>query len=87
MSAIEPMILESAGISPAGEATEIVERKGLGHPDTICDAVMEAVAVQLARLISRPADAFSISMPTKGCWWLARSLADSGAAQYWLRCG
>ncbi len=28
---------------------EIVERKGLGHPDTICDAVMEAVAVQLAR--------------------------------------
>ena len=23
---------------------EIVERKGLGHPDTICDAVMESVA-------------------------------------------
>jgi S-adenosylmethionine synthetase len=50
MSAIEPMILESARISPAGEATEIVERKGLGHPDTICDAVMEAVAVQLAQV-------------------------------------
>ncbi len=49
MSSIEPMILESARISPAGEATEIVERKGLGHPDTICDAVMEAVAVQLAQ--------------------------------------
>jgi S-adenosylmethionine synthetase len=28
---------------------EIVERKGLGHPDTICDAVMEAVAVELAQ--------------------------------------
>ena len=28
---------------------EIVERKGLGHPDTICDAVMEAVAVGLAQ--------------------------------------
>jgi len=28
---------------------EIVERKGLGHPDTICDAVMEAVAVQLSQ--------------------------------------
>lgn len=49
MSSIKPMILESARISPAGEATEIVERKGLGHPDTICDAVMEAVAVQLAQ--------------------------------------
>lgn len=49
MSSIEPMILESARVSPAGEAMEIVERKGLGHPDTICDAVMEAVAVQLAQ--------------------------------------
>lgn len=28
---------------------EIVERKGLGHPDTICDAVMERVAVELAQ--------------------------------------
>jgi S-adenosylmethionine synthetase len=28
---------------------EIVERKGLGHPDTICDAVMEQIAVALAR--------------------------------------
>jgi S-adenosylmethionine synthetase len=46
---IEPMILESSRISPAEEAMEIVERKGLGHPDTICDAVMEAVAVQLAQ--------------------------------------
>ncbi len=49
MSLIEPMIIESSRISPAEEAMEIVERKGLGHPDTICDAVMEAVAVQLAQ--------------------------------------
>ena len=28
---------------------EIVERKGLGHPDSICDAVMERVAVELNR--------------------------------------
>ncbi|MEK9139487.1 MAG: methionine adenosyltransferase [Nitrospirota bacterium] len=49
MGLIEPMILESSRISPAEEAMEIVERKGLGHPDTICDAVMEAVAVQLAQ--------------------------------------
>jgi S-adenosylmethionine synthetase len=27
---------------------EIVERKGLGHPDTICDAVMESVSIALA---------------------------------------
>jgi len=28
---------------------EIVERKGVGHPDTICDAVMERVAVELTQ--------------------------------------
>jgi S-adenosylmethionine synthetase len=49
MNLIEPMILESSRIPPAQEVFEIVERKGLGHPDTICDAVMEAVAVQLAQ--------------------------------------
>ena len=27
---------------------EIVERKGLGHPDTICDAIMEAMSVALS---------------------------------------
>jgi len=29
--------------------TEYVERKGLGHPDSICDAVMESVSVALSR--------------------------------------
>jgi len=28
---------------------EVVERKGVGHPDTICDAAMERVAVALTR--------------------------------------
>lgn len=46
---IEPMIIEASRPSPAEEAMEIVERKGVGHPDTICDAVMEAVAVELAQ--------------------------------------
>jgi S-adenosylmethionine synthetase len=45
----QPLILESSGTWPEMEAFEVVERKGLGHPDTICDAVMESVAVQLAQ--------------------------------------
>lgn len=49
MKLIDPLIIESSRMAPAEEAVEIVERKGLGHPDTICDAVMEAVAVQLAQ--------------------------------------
>ena len=28
---------------------EYVERKGLGHPDSVCDAVMEAVSVALSQ--------------------------------------
>jgi S-adenosylmethionine synthetase len=31
------------------QPVEIVERKGLGHPDSICDAVAEAVSVALCR--------------------------------------
>jgi S-adenosylmethionine synthetase len=49
MELIDPMIIKSSRMAPVEEAVEIVERKGLGHPDTICDAVMEAVAVQLTQ--------------------------------------
>jgi S-adenosylmethionine synthetase len=33
----------------AGPPIEIVERKGLGHPDTICDALAEEVSLALCR--------------------------------------
>lgn len=36
--------------SVAQQRVEIVERKGLGHPDTICDALVEAIAVALNRM-------------------------------------
>ena len=45
----EPMILKSSRIPFAEGAVEIVERKGFGYPDIICDAVMESVAVELAQ--------------------------------------
>jgi hypothetical protein len=34
--------MEGRTVSDAG--VEIVERKGLGHPDTICDLVMEKIS-------------------------------------------
>ena len=46
---MKPMVLRSTCDPLADQPFEIVERKGLGHPDTICDAVMEQVAVQLAQ--------------------------------------
>jgi S-adenosylmethionine synthetase len=40
----------AAGPRTAELEVEIVERKGLGHPDTMCDRIMERVAQALARL-------------------------------------
>jgi S-adenosylmethionine synthetase len=42
---VEPM----EGPPMVDREVEIVERKGIGHPDTICDGVMEAVSVALNR--------------------------------------
>lgn len=36
-------------LAPSSNPVEIVERKGLGHPDTICDGIAEHVGVQLCR--------------------------------------
>ena len=38
-----------SGLSVAERRVEIVERKGLGHPDSICDAIMEGVTLALSR--------------------------------------
>jgi S-adenosylmethionine synthetase len=45
----DPIIMHSSRLPLADQMTEIVERKGLGHPDTICDAVMEQVSVELSQ--------------------------------------
>jgi S-adenosylmethionine synthetase len=37
------------GRSVSGHRVEVVERKGRGHPDFMCDALMEAVSVALSR--------------------------------------
>jgi S-adenosylmethionine synthetase len=37
------------GLTVAEQAVEIVERKGIGHPDYICDAAMDRVSVELSR--------------------------------------
>ena len=44
------IIVEQVRQVPAARRrAEYVERKGLGHPDTICDRVMEAASVALCR--------------------------------------
>ena len=42
--------VEVLGGKPVYEhEVEIVERKGVGHPDSICDAIMERVSIELSR--------------------------------------
>jgi len=45
MIVIEPF----KGKSVIDRKVEIVERKGIGHPDSLCDAMMEAVSLALCR--------------------------------------
>ena len=47
MTNISIEISESVPVSE--QAVEIVERKGTGHPDYICDVVMESISVALSR--------------------------------------
>jgi S-adenosylmethionine synthetase len=47
------VIQESPAVPVFEQQVEIVERKGKGHPDTICDAVAERISVELARAYRR----------------------------------
>lgn len=50
------IVCEQSVVPPlARQRYEIVERKGLGHPDTICDSVMDAVSVALCQEYERTA--------------------------------
>lgn len=44
------LIEQLKGVPVASLQVEIVERKGRGHPDSICDAVMEQISLALSRL-------------------------------------
>ncbi len=44
------MLINSLNQTPLEkQKLEIVERKGLGHPDSICDAIMDQISVRLSR--------------------------------------
>lgn len=46
---VDIVLSEHGALSPAGFPVEMVERKGLGHPDTICDALAENLSLALCR--------------------------------------
>lgn len=49
-SPVRNIVVDSLKQTPVEQQKlEIVERKGLGHPDSICDAVMDQVSIRLSR--------------------------------------
>ena len=44
---IDPTVRKLEGVPPGQQPIEVVERKGLGHPDTICDAIAERICQRL----------------------------------------
>ncbi|CDI06354.1 methionine adenosyltransferase [Candidatus Nitrosotenuis uzonensis] len=47
----EQIFVETTKATPTFKKQfEIVERKGIGHPDTICDLVMDKVSIELSKL-------------------------------------
>ncbi|WNM62253.1 methionine adenosyltransferase [Candidatus Nitrospira neomarina] len=44
------LIHQAPAVPVDAQPLEIVERKGKGHPDTICDALAEAVSIQLSKV-------------------------------------
>lgn len=50
MSAAPHLAITALGEpAPGSAANEIVERKGLGHPDSLCDALAENLSIGLSR--------------------------------------
>jgi S-adenosylmethionine synthetase len=57
---------------------ELVERKGTGHPDTICDSIMEAVCLDLCREYGRSFGHICHHNIDKGLLVAGRSLPETG---------
>lgn len=47
------LVEQYKGMSVTEQSVEIVERKGVGHPDQICDCVMDAISVALSQAYLR----------------------------------
>jgi len=44
------LVEQHKGVGVAEQSVEMVERKGTGHPDQICDCVMDAISVALSQV-------------------------------------
>ncbi len=71
------MVEESDGAPVSDQSVELVERKGRGHPDSICDAVAERISVALSKAYR---DAFGRILHHN----LDKSLLVAGTVERWF---
>lgn len=58
---------------------EIVERKGIGHPDSVADGIAEAVSRRSASTTSSTMGGYCTTTPTRWRWLVARQHPSSEA--------
>ena len=81
MSIPRNITVERSDTAPMNDQPfELVERKGIGHPDTICDSVMEAVCVDLCREYQSRFGHICHHNIDKGLLVAGRSLPKTGGA-------
>jgi S-adenosylmethionine synthetase len=66
---------------PADQAVEVVERKGLGHPDTICDALAESFSRSLSREYRRRFGEILQHNVDKALLWGGRAMPRFGGGE------
>jgi S-adenosylmethionine synthetase len=77
------VIIETGTIDPARRALEVVERKGVGHPDSICDAAAEAFSRRLSRHYFERSGAILHHNVDKALLVAGRTRVDFGGGE-WL---
>ena len=76
------VVEEFKGISVTGHRVEIVERKGTGHPDFMCDALMEAISVALSREYQKTFGTILHHNIDKGLLAAGKTVIDFGGGKF-----
>jgi S-adenosylmethionine synthetase len=69
------------GASVQDQRVEIIERKGTGHPDTLCDSIMESISLALSREYQREFGAILHHNIDKGLLAAGRTIKRFGGGR------
>lgn len=68
-------------VSPLAAPVEVVERKGVGHPDTLCDTLADAVSIALCRAYLERSGRILHHNVDKALLWAGRSAPAFGGGE------